>query len=96
MNWISGGRNGNDYLDGRSGNDYLNGGGNPDTLVGGLGDDTLRGGTSRDTFVFNAGNEGRSQLIDATHALKRSAGVSYPSVIRGRSLSCLATALSFA
>ena len=37
-----------------------------------------------------------SQLIDATHALKRSAGVSYPSVIRGRSLSCLATALSFA
>ena len=38
----------------------------------------------------------RSQLVDATHALKRSAGVSYPSVIRGRSLSCLATALSFA
>ncbi len=54
MNWISGGRNGNDYLDGRSGNDYLNGGGNPDTLVG---DDALRGGTSRDTFVFNAGND---------------------------------------
>ncbi len=38
----------------------------------------------------------RSQLIDARHALKRSAGVSYPSVFRGRSLSCLATALSFA
>jgi transposase len=38
----------------------------------------------------------RFQRIDATHALKRSAGVSYPSVFRGRSLSCLATALSFA
>ena len=38
----------------------------------------------------------RFQRVDATHALKRSAGVSYPSVFRGRSLSCLATALSFA
>jgi hypothetical protein len=38
----------------------------------------------------------RSQVIDTTLALKRSAGVSYPSVIRGLSLSCLATALSFA
>jgi hypothetical protein len=28
----------------------------------------------------------RSQPVNATHALKRSAGVSYPSVIRGRSL----------
>ena len=44
----------------------------------------------------NVGCAGRSQWIDATHALKRSAGVSYPSVFRGRSLSCLATALSFA
>jgi hypothetical protein len=29
------------------------------------------------------------QLVDATHALKRSAGVSYSSALRGRSLSCL-------
>jgi hypothetical protein len=40
--------------------------------------------------------ERRSQWVNATHALKRSAGVSYPSVFRGRSLNCLATALSFA
>ena len=37
-----------------------------------------------------------AQPVDATHALKRSAGVSCPSVFRGRSLRCLATALSFA
>lgn len=36
------------------------------------------------------------QPVAATHALNRSAGVSYPSVFRGLSLSCLATALSFA
>ena len=36
------------------------------------------------------------QRMDATHALNRCAGVSYPSVFRGRSFSCLATALSFA
>ncbi|MBL4801875.1 MAG: hypothetical protein JKY45_08265 [Emcibacter sp.] len=33
------------------------------------------------------------QRIDATHALKRSAGGSYPSVFRGRSLSSLAIAI---
>jgi virginiamycin A acetyltransferase len=48
------------------------------------------------TASANHRYDGRSQLIDATHGLKRSAGVSYPNVIRGRSLSCLATALSFA
>jgi hypothetical protein len=37
-----------------------------------------------------AHNKVRSQPIEATHALKRSAGVSYPSVFRSRSLSCLA------
>jgi hypothetical protein len=38
----------------------------------------------------------RFQRVEATHRLKCSAGVSYPSVLRGRLLSCLATALSFA
>jgi hypothetical protein len=53
-------------------------------------------GDNLDFPFVNVRLERRSQLVDATHALKRSAGVSYPSVIRGRSLSCLATALSFA
>jgi hypothetical protein len=34
------------------------------------------------SFNSNGSNTGRSQLIDATQALKRSAGVSYPGVIR--------------
>jgi hypothetical protein len=37
-----------------------------------------------------------AQPIDATHALKRSAGVSNPSVLRGRSFNCRATAFNFA
>jgi hypothetical protein len=36
------------------------------------------------------------QPVDATHTLNRSAGVSYPSVLRGRSLSCRAMAFNFA
>jgi hypothetical protein len=36
----------------------------------------------------------RSQPVDATHALKRSAGVSNSNVLRGRSFSRRATALS--
>ena len=36
------------------------------------------------------------QLVDATHALNLSAGVSYPNVFLGRSFSCRATAFSFA
>ena len=36
------------------------------------------------------------QPVDATHALNRSAGVSYPSVLRGRSLSSRAIAFNFA
>jgi hypothetical protein len=38
----------------------------------------------------------RFQLIDATHSANFSAGVWYCKVFLGRSLSCLATALSFA
>lgn len=37
----------------------------------------------------------RVQLVDATHALNRSAGASYPNVLRGRSFSRRATALSY-
>ena len=37
-----------------------------------------------------------TQVVEVTHALNRSAGVSYPRVFRGRSFNCLATALSFA
>jgi hypothetical protein len=48
------------------------------------------------TGLLTLGFGPRFQQVDATHALNRSAGVSYPSVIRGRSLSCLATALNFA
>jgi len=36
------------------------------------------------------------QPVDATHALNLSAGVSKPNVLRGRSLSCRATAFSLA
>ena len=36
------------------------------------------------------------QPVDATHALNRSAGVSNPSVLRGRSFNWRATAFSFA
>ena len=36
------------------------------------------------------------QLVDATHALNLSAGVSNSKVLRGRSLSCRATAFSLA
>ena len=38
----------------------------------------------------------RAQPVDATHALNRSAGVSYYRVLRGRSFNWRATALSFA
>jgi hypothetical protein len=38
----------------------------------------------------------RIQPIDATHALNRSAGVSYSRVLRGRSFNRRATAFSFA
>ena len=38
----------------------------------------------------------RIQPVDATHWLNRSAGVWKPNVFLGRSLSCLATALSLA
>ena len=34
-------------------------------------------------------------MVDATHVLNRSAGVSNPSVLRGLSFNCRATALSF-
>jgi hypothetical protein len=37
-----------------------------------------------------------AQPVDATHALNRSAGVSKPKVLRGRSFNWHATALSFA
>jgi len=37
----------------------------------------------------------RAQPVDATHALNLSAGVSNSNVLRGRSFSCRATALSF-
>src|ERR1700720_3524690 len=37
-----------------------------------------------------------AQLVDATQALNRSAGVANPRVLRGRSLSCRATLLSWA
>jgi hypothetical protein len=37
-----------------------------------------------------------AQPIDATHALKRSSGVSNPSVLSGRSFNWRATAFSFA
>jgi hypothetical protein len=35
-----------------------------------------------------------AQVVDATQALNRSAGVENPKVLRGRSLSCRATLLS--
>ena len=37
-----------------------------------------------------------AQPVDATQALNRSAGVANPRVLRGRSLSCRATLLSWA
>src|SRR5262245_12912701 len=37
-----------------------------------------------------------AQVVDATQALNRSAGVANPRVLRGRSLSCRATLLSWA
>ena len=54
--------------------------------------------------LFNVGNQPsrmaafrvRSQPVDATHWLNRSAGVSKFNVFLGRSFSCLATALSLA
>ena len=49
-------------------------------------------------YVDNVnGGFGRwAQPVDATHALNRSAGVSYSNVFRGRSFNCRATALSLA
>ena len=63
------------------------------------GDDLNRrslGYTGRVYQMLNDCKRLPAQPIDATHALNRSAGVSNPNVLRGRSFNWRATALSFA
>ena len=49
-----------------------------------------------ENYLMNVRYGRRSQPVDATHSANFSAGVWYCKVLRGRSLSCLAIALSFA
>lgn len=67
-----GGGFGNDTVLGGDGNDFLAGGGRDDVLDGGTGSDTINGGTGNDVmtggagadqFVFNALNDGESDVI---------------------------------
>ena len=51
---------------GYDGNDKLNGGAGNDSIVGGHGIDRLYGGTGSDTFVFAAGDSGKTKTTSDT------------------------------
>jgi len=76
------GGNGDDALDGGAGNDSMNGGNGDDTLDGGSGNDLINGGTSidvltggsdRDTFIFAAGDSGKTAGFDIITDLAKGA-----------------------